>query len=63
MKKAKEIILNFPLKKRNLSYPKNEKLLSSEVRLKRFYKLTEKLRNDEWHQEYFVIYNSYSLDT
>ena len=60
----KEII--FPLRKRNKNNLKREKEISSKVevykRLNRFYTQSERLREEEWHQEYFLIYNSYVIE-
>lgn len=62
----KEVTLHFPLKKENKNGLKKENALNKEIEitesLSRFYKLTEKLRETEWHQEYFLIYNSYVIE-
>lgn len=60
-----EVILNFPLRKFNDKNNKIDYTNNSEIKekLNRFYKVTERLKEDEWHQEYFLIYNSYVLDS
>ncbi len=62
----KEVILNFPTRKVNKNGFKKENAMNNETdaneKLNRFYKLTERLRENEWHQEYFLIYNSYVIE-
>ncbi len=66
MNYRKEIILNLPLKdsgNKNNSKDSRKKNEAEVIeRLSRFYRLTERLRETEWNQEYFLIYNSYVLD-
>lgn len=62
-----EILLNFPLRKphynrENDKFPGYKKDAAVKESLRRFYKLAEKYRNNEWHQEYFLIYNSYIIE-
>lgn len=66
MNYKKEIIMNFPLNKEKRNNLKKENVMDIGTdfneRLNRFYNLTEKLRETEWHQEYFLIYNSYVIE-
>jgi len=65
VKYKQEIILSIPLrnsKVNNLKDDTNKNETEVKERLTRFYRLTEKLRETEWNQEYFLIYNSYTLD-
>jgi hypothetical protein len=66
MKHKKEVILHFPLRKKNEIRFNEENIVNpdSDIKeeLKKFYSLTSRLQNDEWHQEYFLIYNSYTID-
>lgn len=63
MNYKEEIILNFPLRKSDdINNKPDRKNAEIKEKLNSFYKVTEKLREDEWHQEYFLIYNSYVLD-
>ena len=62
MLSKKEIILNFPL----LTYLRQKK--SHEQESEKLKHLKEKelyvkhVTENEWHQEYYLIYNSYVLD-
>jgi len=67
MYNKKEIILNFPLRKPHHKsetdkYEGYKNDAAVKEKLKRFYILAEKYRNNEWHQEYFLIYNSYVIE-
>ena len=63
MNYKEEIIPNFPLRKSDdINNKPDRKNAEIKEKLNSFYKVTEKLREDEWHQEYFLIYNSYVLD-
>jgi hypothetical protein len=66
MNSKKEIVFHFPLKKEKgntkIFTEKGINETETNEKLRSFFKLTEKFRNDEWHQEYFLIYNSYTLD-
>jgi len=58
-----EIIPKFPLRKSDdINNKPDTKNAEIKEKLNSFYKVTEKLREDESHQEYFLIYNSYVLD-
>jgi len=66
MNLKKEIVINFPIE-----IIENDRLVTdSEIknereiidRLKRLHLLSEKNKENEWHQEYFLIYNSYILE-
>ena len=64
MLSKKEIILNFPL----LKYLRQSKNHNQKNENERLEKLTEKelyvkhVTENEWHQEYYLIYNSYVLE-
>lgn len=60
-----EVILNFPLerdrrKSKRLNLKNRER--NDNENLERFYNYAENNKNEEWHQEYFLIYNSYVLE-
>ncbi len=60
----KEIVLNFPLRNGKKNNLREEINIENELneKLNRFFKLTERLRENEWHQEYLLIYNSYTIE-
>ncbi len=62
----KEIAVNFPIEiiENNESITGHEIKKEREIidRLKRLHLLSEKNKENEWHQEYFLIYNSYVLE-
>jgi len=66
MNSKKEIVINFPIE-----VIENDKVITDREiktereiidRLKRLHLLSEKNKENEWHQEYFLIYNSYILE-
>ena len=66
MNSKKEIVMNFPIEiiENDQSVTDREIKKEREIidRLKRLYLLSEKNKENEWHQEYFLIYNSYVLE-
>ena len=66
MNSKKEIVINFPIEiiENDQSVTDREIKKEREIidRLKRLYFLSEKNKENEWHQEYFLIYNSYVLE-
>lgn len=66
MNSEKEIKVNFPIE----IIDNDESITDSEIKkereiiekLKKLYLLSEKNKDNEWHQEYFLIYNSYVLE-
>ncbi len=66
MNSKKEIVINFPIEiiENDQSVTDREIKKEREIidRLKRLYLLSEKNKENEWHQEYFLIYNSYVLE-
>ncbi len=66
MSSKKEIVVNFPIEiiENGESITKHEIKKEKEIidRLKRLHLLSEKNKENEWHQEYFLIYNSYVLE-
>ena len=66
MNSKKEIVINFPIEiienDQSVTYREIKKEREIIDRLKRLYFLSEKNKENEWHQEYFLIYNSYVLE-
>jgi hypothetical protein len=66
MNSKKEILVNFPIEimENDKSVTDREIKKEREIidRLKRLHLLSEKNKENEWHQEYFLIYNSYVLE-
>ena len=66
MNSKKEIVINFPIE-----VIENDKVITDREiktereiidRIKRLHLLSEKNKENEWLQEYFLIYNSYILE-
>jgi|GEM_PF-2856489 len=66
MNSKKEIVVNFPIEIIENGELTTEREIKKEKeiidRLKRLNLLSEKNKENEWHQEYFLIYNSYVLE-
>ena len=66
MNSKKEIVVNFPIEIIENGESTTEREIKKEKeiidRLKRLHLLSEKNKENEWHQEYFLIYNSYVLE-
>lgn len=66
MSSEQEIKVNFPIEiiEDDESITDHEIKKEREIieRLKKLYLLSEKDKDNEWHQEYFLIYNSYVLE-
>jgi hypothetical protein len=66
MNSKEEIVVNFPIEIIENDEPVTDREIKKEReiidRLKRLYFLSEKSKENEWHQEYFLIYNSYVLE-
>ncbi|OGU47136.1 MAG: hypothetical protein A2000_05350 [Ignavibacteria bacterium GWB2_36_8] len=66
MNSKKEIVINFPIEVIENDKVVTDREIKTEReiidRLKRLHLLSEKNKENEWHQEYFLIYNSYILE-
>ncbi|HSP87844.1 MAG TPA: hypothetical protein VLN45_06905 [Ignavibacteriaceae bacterium] len=66
MYNRKEIIFNFPLnKEKKINLPEDDSIdLDQEYKtiLNRSFNFKEMIKENEWHQEYFLIYNSYVIE-